>query len=367
MIDDNQSWHSSDPVGGFSGPADADQDSVPDSLEVNPAETPEIPNDHGNLETDAEHDSALELEFDREEGDGPSEERQNPSDWWGDDSSSEEGDNILPGFAGRMVEEETTDDSSSELSDLNLNLEEPPASDTVSPEPRSAIDEIWEIAGYLKELVFPEDNFAELDSALKNEQGLDELSKVIHGTPDEDLALWKEQESPMSCAVASTEMLLKSIGVDAKESELAEVFEEYGIYDPATGTDPHMIDEVVNKMAETEGLDIRAEEINNFTVDDLTKMLDAGNRPLICLDSAELYPDSIGLDQQGMEKMLELMDKPLSGHAVQLTGIIQTEQGTMVVLNDPGRPDGGAIQVPLDKFMAASDDFGWTAITITRA
>jgi len=55
---------------------------------------------------------------------------------------------------------------------------------------------------------------------------------------------------------------------------------------------------------------------------------------------------------------------PEAGHAVQLTGIEHTSQGSFAVLNDPGRSSGAGFKIPLDAFMDASADFGGTCVAV---
>jgi hypothetical protein len=165
--------------------------------------------------------------------------------------------------------------------------------------------------------------------------------------------LWDLQDDPCSCAVATTNMMFRSLGLDPGEDAIADVFEEMGIYDPATGTNPFLIDDVINELAEHEDLDIQATEISGFDEEDLGDLLDAGVRPLVGVDSGELYDDSYV--------------PPDTGHAVQVTGLIESPEGDFVVINDPGFPEGAGQTIPLNRFMAAADDFGFSAVSLTVA
>lgn len=180
----------------------------------------------------------------------------------------------------------------------------------------------------------------------------------VHGTPIEDMALWDEQDDLNSCAVATTKMMLESVGINVDEPALAEIFSRHEIYDPSEGTfRPDMIDEVVNVEAARSGLDIRAEQIDGFTVDDLEQMLDEGKRPLIGVDSSELY-------QQPDFTFREFFGIPDAGHAVLVTGIMRSNEGDMVVINDPGFPSGAGQQIPLERFMDAAADCGFSGTAI---
>lgn len=179
----------------------------------------------------------------------------------------------------------------------------------------------------------------------------------VHGSPVEDMILWEQQDDPMSCAVASTNMLFRTVGFEVDESVTAAIFESRGIYDPEFGTNPEYIDEVINEIAISGNLDFHAEEITGFTQDSLRAMLDQGVRPLVCVDSSELY-------DCGSRLMNEMGLIPDTGHAIQVTGIVHNEDGEFVVINDPGFPDGAGQMIPVETFMNASSDFGNSAVAV---
>ena len=179
----------------------------------------------------------------------------------------------------------------------------------------------------------------------------------IHGTPSEDLALWDQQDDLNSCAVATTGMLLHTQGVEVGEPVIAAIFESRGIYDPDIGTDPAMIPDVINEMAIRGNLDFHAVEFHGFTPDSLEEMLDDGVRPLVGVDSSELYDNN--------NRMLNEMGLiPDTGHAVLVTGIVENGEGKFVVINDPGGAGGAGQMIPMDTFLNASADFGNTAVAL---
>ncbi|MCE9616536.1 MAG: hypothetical protein K8T26_19855 [Lentisphaerae bacterium] len=179
----------------------------------------------------------------------------------------------------------------------------------------------------------------------------------VTGTPAEDMALWDPQDDPASCAVATTNMLFRTVGIDVGEANVAYVFEEAGIYDPATGTDIDHIDAVIDAIADAAGLDVHAESVTGFTPESLEEMVNSGVRPLVGVDSSELYdPMTQTLNEAGLI--------PNAGHAVQVTGIVHTTEGDFVVINDPGFPDGAGMQIPMDQFMDAAEDYGFKAVAL---
>jgi len=187
---------------------------------------------------------------------------------------------------------------------------------------------------------------------------LDAYNK-IHGTPMADLALWEEQDDLNSCAVAATNMMFRTVGLDIDEQVTAAIFESRGIYDPDAGTNPELIDDVINEMAIRGDLDLHAVQIDGFTPESLQDMLDDGIRPLVGVDSSELYDDG--------NRLLNAMGLiPDTGHAVQVIGVIHNEEGDFVVINDPGTPDGAGQVIPMKTFLNASEDFGNTAIAVLQ-
>ena len=170
----------------------------------------------------------------------------------------------------------------------------------------------------------------------------------IHGTPYEDIKLWDQQDDPNSCAVATTNMMFNSLGFDIGEDLLADYFKETGIYDYSLGTNPYAIDDVINDLATMTNADFHATEIHELNEVTLKNELDAGHPLLVAIDASEIYDYS----------------PPGSGHAVQVTGIIETSGEKVVIINDPGFAEGAGYQVPWDDFMSAAAPFD-TAITLT--
>ncbi|ABW68740.1 hypothetical protein [Desulfosudis oleivorans] len=173
----------------------------------------------------------------------------------------------------------------------------------------------------------------------------------IFGDPLHDMDLWDRQDEENSCAVATTNSLFRSLGFDPGEDLLSDIFQDYGIYHPDSGTTPSLIDDALNDLNQRMDLPFSAQEINNFTEDSLKEMLQQGSRPLIAIDAHNLYP----------------FTPPGSGHAVQLTSIIAENGQSFAVINDPGFDEGAGIMFPLETFMEAAQPFSNMAIVLTAA
>lgn len=208
--------------------------------------------------------------------------------------------------------------------------------------------------------VVPEDVFGAMESVADELifPGYSELM-ATSGTPEADMALWDPQDAPMSCAVATTNMMFRSMDIDVGEDLLAETLQNFGVYDPIQGSNIQILDDAINIMAGTSGLDIQAETFSGLETDDLENMLNHGIRPLIAVDGAELY-------SSGGERFLnDLGLLPDAPHAVQLIDIEHTSDGDYAVINDPGIPDGAGVRVPMETFKDAWDDIGNSCVAMS--
>jgi hypothetical protein len=185
--------------------------------------------------------------------------------------------------------------------------------------------------------------------------GFDEINDV-HGTPIADMALWDQQDGENSCVMASANMAFRAQGIDIGEAQIAEICQQENIYTPQGGARLDLLDDVINKHW---GDQVSAEEVHNFTPENLNDWLDKGITPIVGIDPTELY--------YGDESLAESLGLPPDmGHAVVPTGTFEEDGVKMVVLNDPSGIMGPGITVPLDRFMDSAEDYGCQAIAISR-
>jgi hypothetical protein len=177
----------------------------------------------------------------------------------------------------------------------------------------------------------------------------------LHGTPAEDMQLWDQQDAAFSCAVATTNMMYRSFGVDFGEEAIAEAFQQWGVYDPATGSKVDEIDDAINLMSVTQGVDAHALTVHAQSADEFAALLDAGFKPMVAIDTYEI-------ELGAAERCLNDVGVLPAGHAVQLTGIESTPNGTYAILNDPDR--GAGIRVPFDAFLDATEDFNGACVVM---
>jgi hypothetical protein len=81
--------------------------------------------------------------------------------------------------------------------------------------------------------------------------------------------------------------------------------------------------------------------VEHGDIEALSDHLDDGHGVIAIIDANEIW---------------DMPDGPGTNHALVVTGVDE-EAGT-VTLNDPGQPDGGGIEVPIDEFMDAWSDGG---------
>lgn len=174
-----------------------------------------------------------------------------------------------------------------------------------------------------------------------------EDNQVLFGDPVHEAQYFHPQEDLNSCAIAAQRGVLQSIlGENIPESELRSIAIENGWYDGECGT----TGECVGRILEYYGVSV--EQHYHSSLQDLATALSENEKVIVALDASEITPGAIS--QNGPP--LELPD---AGHAVEVTGICQDDQGTWkVVINDPGYRDGAGRVIDMDHFLNAWDDFG---------
>lgn len=170
------------------------------------------------------------------------------------------------------------------------------------------------------------------------------------GDPGTDTALWHQQEQPDTCAIASQEFVLESLtGQPFSEAQLTQEAEEHGWYQPGAGTPVNDM----NALLTYHG--IPSESHTDGTVPDIEQALNSGDKVIVSVDGEELHQWS---GDQTLDDLNDTIPGQGADHAVEVTGLVQTADGPMVVLNDPGLPGGGGCMVPVEQFENAWADSG---------
>jgi hypothetical protein len=196
--------------------------------------------------------------------------------------------------------------------------------------------------------------FSDLDPLEYNDQSLCDTtdsdwidpSNCI-GDPVQDAQFWHQQSSPTSCALVSQLSIYESItGQHLSEDQVCEIAAENGWYDPDTGTSPSEVGKILNNLG------ISTEQHYDATLTDLADALERGDKVIVGLDANEVWhPDTTAADAP--------LEQPDTGHAVWVTGITQTEDGSVkILLNDSGTSSGQMSAINAKDFVNAWQDYG---------
>ncbi len=152
------------------------------------------------------------------------------------------------------------------------------------------------------------------------------------------------QEDFNSCAIASQRMILEEYGEYVTEDALTDIALENDWYNPDFGTSPND----VGNLLEYYDIDTH----HGVGVSNMMIELIKGNKVIVGVDSGELH---------GLDHVLEdYIEGERADHAIVVKGLTENAQGeTVVIINDPGYPDGAGIEVPLERFEDAFADGGY--------
>lgn len=183
--------------------------------------------------------------------------------------------------------------------------------------------------------------------------------QFVVGDPADDMSAWHEQSHTDSCAEVSQEFVLDELtGHDYTENELINDSEQHGWYTPGQGTS--MND--VGNLIEEHGFDV--EKSTGNSLNDLAEKLDQGDKVIVGVNGEEIWNNVSGSASQNestSSSALSGVGQGQADHAVEVIGIDYSDKDNpMVILNDPGYPEGKGLEVPADDFVNAwnaSDNF----------
>lgn len=177
-----------------------------------------------------------------------------------------------------------------------------------------------------------------------------DLAIPIAGDPASDMGVWHEQEQQDTCAIASQEFVLESLtGHHFDEAELTQVAEQHGWYQPGAGTPVNDMNALLTQYG------VPSETHSGGTLDGITEALNSGDKVIVSVDGEELHEAEL---DQPLDDIQDTIPGQGADHAVEVTGVVETPQGTMVVLNDPRSADGCGCMVSLGQFENAWQDSG---------
>ena len=169
-----------------------------------------------------------------------------------------------------------------------------------------------------------------------------------------DSEFWHEQSYDDTCSIVAQEYILDEIGqaygINFSEDKLRDTATACGWYIPDGGTPMVCVGNIL------EGYGVGVEKSINANFEDIDSQLQAGNKVLVAIDADEIWnPD--GIDDDDLIANLQGMPGQEPNHTVQVIGIDRSDPNNpMVILNDPGTPDGKGLTVPTDDFLNAWED-----------
>ncbi len=164
--------------------------------------------------------------------------------------------------------------------------------------------------------------------------------EYIIGSPVESMEHWHRQQTDNTCGIASQQFILETVtGETFDELELRDIAEANGWF--GNGTSAYDI----GNLLVAYGMEVTNSFDNDM--DDLREALENGGYVIVGVDSSELWfgdNDDIYAPGSGAD------------HAIQVIGIDESDpDNPMVIINDPGDPDGCGGMVAADDFAEAWD------------
>lgn len=168
---------------------------------------------------------------------------------------------------------------------------------------------------------------------------------AVHGTPGEDMEHWHMQTHSDTCAIVSQEFILDSFGVHLTEEQLRDEATQYGLYTPGGGTPIWAMGDLLAVHG------IPTEDISHASISDIEHSLDAGQKVMVAVDSNEIWnPEA----QSNGHTQADVFGTNAPNHAVEVIGTDYCDPAhPMVILNDPGSPEGQGMMVPMQDFLDA--------------
>ncbi len=213
----------------------------------------------------------------------------------------------------------------------------------------------WEI-----QTDFDNDGISDAFSLVNNPQGdgvtdasigwVEDNAPII-GEPTEDMQHWHQQTHQDTCAIVSQEFILDELtGRDFSEDDLRQQAIDNGWYKEGGGTPL----DCMGNLLEANGVDV--ERQNSSSWEDLNQKLAEGQKVMVAIDSDEIWNPGGRDDDNTLDNSLGIPGQGVN-HAVQVIGIDNSDPNNpMVILNDPGHPEGRGMTVPADQFINAWED-----------
>lgn len=180
----------------------------------------------------------------------------------------------------------------------------------------------------------------------------DDASPDILGVPNAQADFWDMQEFADNCEPTAESFIIKQFGYDnISTNDFAYISNANGWYQPGGGTNP----EHLGDMMDLFGIDNHT--VSNATIQDLASEIANGHGVIVGVRADQLWDQGPLQDLWNWLADIFGFDNPVDApadHAVCVTGIDMSDpDNPMVILNDPGHPNGQGAAYPLNRFMDA--------------
>lgn len=194
-------------------------------------------------------------------------------------------------------------------------------------------------------------------SDLTSSQEIGDEANIIDD-PASDMEHWHQQTHEDTCAVSCQEFILEEMaGRDFSENELRQEAYDNGWYTPGGGTPL----DCMGNLLEAHGIPVEKQE--GCTLQDLSDSLAQGENVIVAVDSEEIANPG-GMDADDLIANVFGMPGQGANHAVQVIGIDTSDpDNPMVILNDPGTPDGQGMSMPANDFLNAWEDSNYFMVS----
>lgn len=190
----------------------------------------------------------------------------------------------------------------------------------------------------------------------------DDASPDILGVPNAQADFWDMQEFADNCEPTSESFIIRQFGFDGiSTNDFAYISQANGWYMPGGGTSMEHMGDMMDLFG------IENHTIQNASLEDLASEIANGHGVIVGVNSGQLWDQGPLQDLFNWAAKEFGFDNPVDApadHALCVTGFdISDPDHPMVIVNDPGHPDGQGAAYPLDRFMDAweNSNFHMTA------
>jgi len=180
----------------------------------------------------------------------------------------------------------------------------------------------------------------------------DDTSPDILGCPNAQADFWEMQDFSDNCEPTSESFIIRQFGFEnISTNDFAYISHANGWYMPGGGTSPEHIGEMMDLFGIDNHTDV------NASIQDLASEIAQGHGVIVGVRSDQLWEQGPLQELWNWAAKEFGFDNPVDApadHALCVTGFDMSDpDNPMVIVNDPGHPDGAGQAYPLDRFMDA--------------